>query len=139
MQQKIPKKSWKKPIIKHGKMTKYNFIVQYPQNLKLGRNIDIGEFTYINSHFGVEINNLVEIGSHCSIYSHSTIDSKKGKIVLKKNCRVGTHSTIMPNVTIGENSVVAAYSFVTKDIPKNEIWAGIPAKKIRKLRKNELD
>jgi len=137
MQQKITKKSWKKPIIKHGKMTKYNFIVQYPQNLKLGRNIDIGEFTYINSHFGVEIYNLVEIGSHCSIYSHSTIDSKKGKVVLKKNCRVGTHSTIMPNVTVGENSIVAAYSFVTKDIPKNEIWAGIPAKKIRKLRKNE--
>jgi len=139
MLQKIAKKSWKKPIIKHGKMTKYNFIVQYPQNLKLGRNIDIGEFTYINSHFGVEINNFVEIGSHCSIYSHSTIDSKKGKVVLKKNCRVGTHSTIMPNVTVGENSIVAAYSFVTKNIPKNEIWAGIPAKNIRKLRKNELN
>ena len=133
MQQKIAKKSWKKPIIKHGKMTKYNFIVQYPQNLKLGRNIDIGEFTYINSRYGVEIQDDVQIGSHCSIYSHSTIDSKKGKIILKKNCKIGTHSAIMPGVTIGENSIVAAYSFVTQDIPKNELWVGIPAKFYKKL------
>jgi len=41
----------------------------------------------------------------------------------------------MPNVTIGENSVIAAYSFVTKNIPKNEVWAGIPAKRIKKLKK----
>lgn len=34
----------------------------------------------------------------------------------------------MPNVTIGESAVVAAYSFVNKDVPKNELWAGIPAR-----------
>ena len=33
----------------------------------------------------------------------------------------------MPNVTVGKNSVVAAYSFVNKDIPDNEIWVGVPA------------
>lgn len=109
-------------------LTKYNYIVQYPENLKLGKNFDIGTFTYINSHYGVEIGDNVQIGSHCSIYSHSTIDNKKGKVILKKNCKVGTHSTIMPNVTIGENAVVAAYSFVTKNVPKNELWAGIPAR-----------
>ena len=77
-------KKWKKPVIKHGKLTKYNYIVQYPENLKLGKNFDIGTFTYINSHFGVEIGDNIQIGSHCSIYSHSTIDSKKGKVILKK-------------------------------------------------------
>ena len=121
-------KQWKKPIIKHGKMTKYNYIVQYPENLTLGKNFDIGEFTYINSKFGVEIQDDVQIGSHCSIYSNSTIDGKKGPIELHKNSKIGTHSTIMPNVSIGENSIVAAYSFVTKDIPKNQIWFGVPAK-----------
>lgn len=126
-------KKWRNPIIKHGKFTKYNYIVQYPENLKLGKNFDIGTFTYINSNFGVEIGDFVQIGSHCSIYSHSTIDSKKGPVSLKKNCKIGTHSTIMPNVTIGENSVVAAYSFVTKSIPDNEIWAGIPAKFKKKI------
>lgn len=126
---------WKKPIIEHGKPTKYNYIVQYPEKLKLGKNFDIGTFSYINSKFGVEIQDNVQIGSHCSIYSHSTIDSKNGKVILKKNCKIGTHSTIMPNVTIGENAVIAAYSFVTKNVPENEIWAGAPAKFMKKLTK----
>ena len=129
------KKKWKKPIIKHGKMTKYNYLVQYPKNLKLGKDFDIGEFTYINSHYGIEIQDGVQVGSHCSIYSHSSIDDKKGKVILQKNCRIGTHSTIMPNVTIGENSIIAAYSFVNKSIPKNQIWAGVPAKFKSNLKK----
>ena len=128
-------KKWRKPIIKHGKMTKYNYIVQYPENLILGKYFDIGEFTYINSNFCVEIQDYVQIGSHCSIYSHSTIDSKQGKVTLKKNCKIGTHSTIMPNVSIGENSIVAAYSFITNNVPENELWAGVPAQFIRKLDK----
>ncbi len=127
------KKKWRKPIIKHGKMTKYNYLVLYPKNLKLGKNFDIGEFTYINSNYGVEIQDMVQIGSHCSIYSHSTIDDKKGPVILKKNSRIGTHSTIMPNVTIGENSIIGAYSFVINDVPENELWHGIPAKFIKKL------
>jgi len=126
-------KSWKMPEIKHGKITKYNYIVQYPEKLMLGKNFDIGEFTYINSHYRVEIQDNVQIGSHCSIYSHSTIDNKKGPVKLKKNCKIGTHSTIMPNVTVDQNSIVAAYSFVNKNIPKNELWAGVPAKFMKKI------
>ena len=114
-------------------MTKYNYIVQYPENLKLGKNFDIGEFTYINSSKGVIIEDNVQIGSHCAILSNLTIDKIFRKIKLEKNCKIGTHSTIMPNVTIGENSVVAAYSFVTMNIPKNELWLGIPAKFKSKL------
>ena len=127
MKEKNSTKKWKKPIIKHGKLTKYSYIVQYPEKLILGKNFDIGTFTYINSQFGVEIQDDVKIGSHCSIYSHSTIDSKKGRVVLKKNCKIGTHSTIMPNVTVGQNSIIGAYSFVTEDIPTNQIWVGVPA------------
>lgn len=126
-------RNWKKPVIKHGKMTKFNYIVQYPDNLKLGKNFDIGEFTYINCQNGVKIEDSVQVGSHCSIYSNSTIDKKSGPVLLKKNCKIGTHSTIMPNVTIGENSIVAAYSFVNTSIHDNEMWAGIPAKFKAKL------
>jgi acetyltransferase-like isoleucine patch superfamily enzyme len=39
----------------------------------------------------------------------------------------------MPNVTIGENSIVAAYSFVTSDIPSNQLWLGVPAKFKKKI------
>ena len=122
------KQKWEKPEIEHGKMTKYNYIVQYPENFIMGMNFDIGEFTYINAEYGISIEDNVQIGSHCSIYSNSTIDDKKGSVTLQRNCKIGSHSTIMPNVTIGKNSVVAAYSFVNKNIPDNELWAGIPAK-----------
>ena len=121
-------KKWKKPIIKNSKLTKYNYIVQYVENLKVGRDFDIGAFSYINCKKGVEIQDKVQIGSHCSIYSNSTIDNKSGKVVLKKNCKIGTHSTIMPNIIIGENSIIAAYSFVTSNIPANQLWIGVPAK-----------
>ena len=127
--------NWVTPEINHGKLTKYNYIVQYTEGLKLGKNFDIGTFTYINAKFGVTIEDNVQIGSHCSVYSHSTIDEKQGSVILKKNCRIGTHSTIMPGVTVGKNSVVAAYSFVTCDIPENELWAGVPSAKIKELDK----
>jgi acetyltransferase-like isoleucine patch superfamily enzyme len=130
----IKTNNWKLPIIKHGKFTKYNYIVQYPEKLKLGKNFDIGTFSYINCRYGIQIEDNVQIGSHCSIYSHSTIDNKHGKIILKQNCKIGTHSTIMPGVTVGENSIIGAYSFVTENIPKNELWVGIPAKFKAKLK-----
>ena len=127
-------KKWAKPVIKHNKLTKYNYILQYPENLKLGKNFDIGTFTYINSHYGVEIDDNVQIGSHCTIYSHSTIDNKKGRVILERNCKIGTHSTIMPGVKIGENSIVGAYSFVNKNIPKNQVWVGVPVKFMYKIK-----
>ena len=127
------KSKWKKPVIQHGKLTKYNYIIQYPEKLILGQNFDIGSFTYINCKYGLTIGDNVQIGSHCSIYSHSTIDDKKGPVVLHQNCKIGTHSTIIPNVTIGENSIIGAYSFVTKNVPKNQLWFGIPAKYISKI------
>ena len=129
------KTTWKKPIIEHGKLTKFNYIVQYPEKLILGKNFDIGEFTYINCKSDVSIEDNVQIGSHCAIYSHSSIDNKKGKVILKKNCKIGTHSTIMPGITIGENSIIGAYSFVTKDVPENEIWFGIPAEFKKSIKK----
>jgi acetyltransferase-like isoleucine patch superfamily enzyme len=126
-------KNWKKPIIKEGKLTKYNWMVQGVKNFKLGRETDIGAFVYIQAKSGVVIEEGVQIGSHCSIYSESTIDIKKGKIILKKNCKIGTHSVIMPGVTVGENSVVGAFSFVTKDIPANVLAFGVPAKVIKSI------
>ena len=124
--------TWKKPKIEHGKLTKWNWMVQHPQNLKLGKETDIGAFTYINAKYGVSIGNHVEIGSHCSIYSLSTIDNKNGAVVLKENCRLGSHSTVMPGVTIGRNSVVGAHSFVNRDIPDNVIAVGCPVRILKK-------
>ena len=125
-------KNWKKPKIKHGKLTKWNWMVQHPDNLKLGKNTDIGAFGYINAKYGVTIGSDVQIGSHCAIYSVSTIDDKNGEVVLKNNCRIGSHSTIMPGVTIGKNSVIGAHSFVNVNIPDNIVAVGCPIRILKK-------
>lgn len=130
--------NWKFPEIEEGKLTKYYWLVRHKENLKLGYKTDIGAFTYINAKNGVVIEDNVQLGSHCSVYSISTIDGKEGKVVLKKNCKIGTHSVIMPGVTIGENSIIGAFSFVKQDIPKNVIAFGAPAKVIKKLKKEEI-
>ena len=124
---------WAYPEIEEGKPTKHNWVVQHVDKLELGDKTDIGAFTYINAKYGVVIEDFVQVGSHCSIYSISTIDKKVGKVVLKKNCKVGSHSVIMPGVTIGENTTVGAFSFVNGDIPANVVAAGVPAKVIKQL------
>lgn len=124
---------WKPPKVEDGEMTQWHWVVQHVKNLKLGEKTDIGAFTYINAQNGVIIEDEVQIGSHCSVYSVSTIDGKTGTVTLKKNCKIGSHSVIMPGVIVGENAVVGAFSFVTKDIPPNVIAYGVPAKIIKHL------
>ena len=126
-------KDWKPPEFDERGMTKWNWTAQHREKLVLGKNCDIGAFTYINARFGVEIGEEAQVGSHCAIYSHSTIDDKKGKVVIGKNARLGSHSIVMPGVTIGENAVVGAFSFVNKDIPPNCVAFGIPAKKVKDI------
>ena len=125
--------NWKYPEIKESKPTKYNWIVQNVDGLELGYATDIGAFSYINAQYGVVIEDNVQIGSHCSLYSVSTIDEKHGKVVLRESCKVGSHSTILPNVTIGKNSIIGAHSLVIHDIPDNVVAFGVPAKIVREI------
>ena len=125
--------NWKYPDIQDGRPTKYNWVVQNLDGLDLGLQTDIGAFSYINALYVVVIKDNVQIGSHCSIYSVSTIDNSSGKVVLKYNCRIGSHSTILPGVSIGKNSIIGAHSLVNKDIPDNVIAFGVPAKVVRSL------
>ena len=125
--------NWTYPKIIDGKLTKYNWVVQNIKNFQLGHKTDIGAFTYINAKFGVKIEDNVQIGSHCSIYSVSTIDNKQGKVILKNNCKIGSHSVIMPDIQIGSNSIIGAHSLVTSSIPDDVIAVGVPAKIIKKI------
>jgi len=132
MDEELRFQSWKYPEIEEGKPTEYNWLVQNVKGLELGYKTDIGAFTYINAKYGVKIEDEVQIGSHCSIYSVSTIDEKYGPVRLKKNCRIGSHSVVMPGVSIGENAVIGAFSFVNSDIPANAVAFGVPAKIVTK-------
>jgi acetyltransferase-like isoleucine patch superfamily enzyme len=132
-------KNWKPPQISDGVMNEYNWVVQNKENFSLGYKTDIGAFTYINAKNSVTIEDYAQIGSHCSIYSISTIDNKEGPVVLKRNCRIGSHSVLMPNVTIGKNSIIGAFSFINRDIPENVIAFGVPVKIKRKLTAEEIE
>lgn len=59
--------------------------------------------------------------------SLSEVD-KVGSIELFENCFVGAYSILLPNTSVGANSIVAAGSIVTRDIPAGEVWGGVPAK-----------
>jgi acetyltransferase-like isoleucine patch superfamily enzyme len=52
-------------------------------------------------------------------------------VTLKKNCKVGSHSVVMPGVTIGQNAVVGTFSFVNDDIPPDSVAVGIPARVVK--------
>jgi acetyltransferase-like isoleucine patch superfamily enzyme len=112
--------------------TIYGWRCQHHENLKINYGVDIGCFTYLNAKYGIEIGKSVQIGPHCTIHTNSTIDGKTGKIIIKDGVKIGGHSMVMPNVIIGENSVIGAYSFVNKNIPSDVVAYGIPVKIIRK-------
>ena len=123
---------WKAPELKHGELTKWNWMVQHPENLSIGYRSDIGAFTYLNAYAGIDLGAHVQIGSHCSIYTLSTIDGKSGKIEIGENSCIGSHSTVMPGVKIGKNVTIGAHSFVNKDIPDGCVAYGVPAKVAKK-------
>lgn len=88
----------------------------------------------------IEIGNHVHITTGCVLLTHyMSINEKgwivwhKGHIKIEDNVFLGAKSIITKPVTIGHNSIVAAGSVVTKDIPPCEIWGGVPAKFIKKI------
>ena len=111
-----------------------------------GKNITIGKNVFINSacHFqdqgGVTIEDGCLIGpqvefatiNHGQDPAHRS-DNHFAPIHLKKGVWIGAHATILPGVTIGENSIVAAGAVVTKDVPANVIVAGVPARVMKPI------
>ncbi len=123
--------NWHQPEFDASGKTKWNWMCQHHQNLTLGVGSDIGAFTYINAKHKVEVGANAQIGSHCAIYSENTIDNTQGKVIIEAGAQIGSHTVIFPGVTIGANALVGAHSLVKTDIPDNEVWAGVPARKLK--------
>lgn len=128
--------------------TKENFLIEQPFMCDYGYNIKIGENFYANHNLiildpaGVEFGDNVFIGPNCSFYTpQHPIDAKtrnKGleygfPIKVGNNVWFGGNVTVLPDVTIGDNTVIGAGSVVTKSIPANVIAAGNPCKVIRNI------
>ena len=91
---------------------KIGYRCQYPDNLKLGKNVDIGCFTYLNARYGIEIGDNVQIGAHCAIYSDNTENNTHGKVIIGEGSLIGSYTLILPNATIPPNSKIRARSII---------------------------
>lgn len=121
------------------------FVTRTNGNIRIGKNVGISNSTLVSA-IGIYIDDNVMIGGGSKIWDtnfHSIdpherrikkeVSIKSKPIQLKENCFIGGGCTILPGVIVGKNSVVGAGSVVRNSVPDNEIWAGNPAIKIRKI------
>jgi acetyltransferase-like isoleucine patch superfamily enzyme len=127
-----------------GDETKVGAFVEVQKNAKIGRRCKISSHTFICE--GVTIEDNVFIGHSVTFINdaypraanadgtlQTEADWKVEPTLVKKGASIGSGSTILSKVTIGENAIVGAGSVVTRDVPANVIVAGNPAKLLRKL------
>ena len=127
-----------------GENTKIGAFVEVQKNAFIGKNCKISSHTFICE--GVTIEDDVFIGHNVAFIndSYPRATAAEGKLqteadwkvettLVKKGASIGSGSTILANITIGENSIVGAGSVVTKDVPANTIVAGNPARVKRKV------
>ena len=72
------------------------------------------------------------------IYDRTEVVGSPKEVVLEKNVWIGDSAIVCKGVTIGENSIIGAGSVVTKDVPKNSVYAGNPAKLVKELGEGEF-
>jgi UDP-2-acetamido-3-amino-2,3-dideoxy-glucuronate N-acetyltransferase len=125
-----------------GDNTKIGAFVEIQKNAKVGNNCKISSHTFVCE--GVTIEDEVFIGHGVTFindsYPRATAtdgqlqteqDWKVEQTVVKRGASIGSGSTILSKVTIGEKAIVGAGSVVTKDVPANAVVAGNPAMVLR--------
>lgn len=116
------------------------FYTDFGKNITIGTNVFMNTGCSFQDRGGIRIGNGSMIGMNVTIatLNHGlSIETRNitypSPVVIGKNVWIGSSSTILPGVTIGDNSVVAAGAVVTKDVPDNTVVAGVPAKIVKKI------
>ena len=116
------------------------FLTNFGRHITLGKNVFINHACSFLDLGGITIDDGVLIAPRVNLISEShpveLEDRNKltvGHIHIKQNAWIGAGATVLPGVTIGENSVVAAGAVVSKDVPDNSIVGGVPAKFIKPI------
>ncbi|MAA61039.1 MAG: hypothetical protein CMK79_12930 [Pseudomonadales bacterium] len=93
--------------------------------------IELGEYSGIGEHSVVVAANHSTDKDHLHI--RSPWDEDRTDVIIGRNVWIGANSCLLAGSRVGDNSIVGAGSVVTGEIPANEIWAGVPARKIKDL------
>ena len=116
------------------------FYTNFGRFITIGKNVFINHACSFLDMGGITLEDNVLIGPKVNLITenhHLNPNDRKSlvckPIVIKRNAWIGAAATILPGVTIGENSIVAAGSVVTADVAPNTVVGGIPAKYIKKL------
>lgn len=118
-------------------------IFYYPKNIFLGDNVFINRGAFFMAPVKIVIGNDVLIGPYTMFNTSSHLyksksvlienqEHKYGEIIVEDDVWIGGHVCILPGVTIGKGSVVAANAVVSKSVQPYTVVAGIPAKEIDK-------
>ena len=117
------------------------FYTEFGKNMKIGKNVFINSCCHFQDNGGIEIGDGTMFGFNVSITTlNHELDPKKRcnaipkPVKIGKKVWIGANCTILPGVTIGDNSVIGAGSVVTKDIPKNAVAVGNPAEVIKSIK-----
>lgn len=113
--------------------------------LSIGKECFIGDETLIDLYGRVLLEDQVTLAQRVTVLTHLNVGysnhplqgsfpRKSQPVVFKKGSVVGAASVILPGVTIGENSFVAAGSVVTKNVAASTLVAGVPAKPVRPVK-----
>lgn len=97
--------------------------------IRIGHGSGIGQFSVV-----VAVNHRAARGVP---YLNAPWDDRRSGVTVGENVWVGANCTLLPGITIGDNSLIAAGSVVTRDVPANEIWGGVPARLIKPVPKDD--
>ena len=102
--------------------------------MDIGQDVQISWKAHLDKSInpkGIHIGNGTQVLNGAMILSHDACRRLKTDTYIGKNCVIGVRSIILPGVTVGDSSIVAAGAVVSKDVPPNSVVAGNPAKVVK--------
>lgn len=120
------------------------FYTDFGKNITVGKNVFINACCHFQDHGGVTLGDDCLVGHNVvfATLNHGIVPEARATmfpapIIVGKNVWIGSNSTILQGVTIGDNAIIAAGSVVTKDVAANTVVGSVPARYIRNIDKNE--
>lgn len=116
------------------------FYTDFGRNIRVGKNVFINTGCTFMDRGGITLEDRVLVAPKVNLITtghpidpETRRDTISQPIIIRENVWLGVGVSVMPGVTIGRNSVVAAHSVVTDDVPENVVAGGIPAKIIKPI------